>query len=69
MDDTCLKHSVKCNGIYDCSDGMDEYKCPPGQFVPSSNTDEDPFDIHNYGEVCASHQFKCHSRTQCIQAV
>ncbi|XP_044727187.1 prolow-density lipoprotein receptor-related protein 1 isoform X2 [Chrysoperla carnea] len=68
-DDTCLKHSVKCNGIYDCSDGMDEYKCPPGQFVPSTNTDEDPFDIHNYGEVCASHQFKCHSRTQCIQAI
>ncbi|XP_015042325.2 basement membrane-specific heparan sulfate proteoglycan core protein isoform X7 [Drosophila pseudoobscura] len=65
-DDSCFNHSIRCNGVSDCSDGRDEHGCHHSIPPPSSHYPILPCPQHTCPSGrCFSENERCDRRRHC----
>ncbi|SPP89190.1 blast:Basement membrane-specific heparan sulfate proteoglycan core protein [Drosophila guanche] len=69
-DDSCLNHSIRCNGVTDCSDGRDEHGClhsiqPTSSHYPNPNHRSCPVHTCPSSGRCYSESERCDRRRHC----
>ncbi|XP_034667240.1 basement membrane-specific heparan sulfate proteoglycan core protein isoform X9 [Drosophila subobscura] len=69
-DDSCLNHSIRCNGVSDCSDGRDEHGClhsiqPTSSHYPNPNRRSCPVHTCPSSGRCYSESERCDRRRHC----